>query len=132
MLQINFETEEECAAAMISVFKSSDRTFVRYLGDDAAPEKGSAKIARLITSSNSSSIGGGVVIYERVTVDWNLPFDEMITVIEGAMHIHSDGASYDLGPGDVAWFPAGTPLTYEVQNRVVVSYAIHPLPQVQP
>jgi ethanolamine utilization protein EutQ (cupin superfamily) len=132
MHQISFETQDECAVAMISVFKSSDRNYVRYLGDDAAPEKGSARIARLIVSSNSSSLGGGVVIYERVTVDWDLPFDEMITVIEGAMHIHSGAASYDLGPGDVAWFPAHTPLTYEVPDRVVVSYAIHPLPQVQP
>ena len=114
---------------MISVFKSTDRNFERYLGDDAAPEKGNARIARLITSSNSSSVGGGVVVYERVTVDWNLPFDEMITVLEGAMKIHSGGVSYDLGPGDVAWFPARTPLTYQVADRVVVSYAIHPLPE---
>ena len=106
---------------MISVFKSNDRNFVRYLGIDGAPEKGSAKIARLVTSSISSSIGGGVVVYERITVDWDLPFDEMITVIEGAMHIRSGVASYDLGPGDIAWFPARTPLTYEVPDRVVVA-----------
>lgn len=118
--------------SVILVFKSSDRKFVRYLGDDAAPEKGNAKIARLIGPSNSSSIGGGVVIYERITVDWDLPFDEMITVIEGTMHIHSGGTSYDLSSGDVAWFAAHTPLTYEVPERVVVSYAIYPMPQAQP
>jgi ethanolamine utilization protein EutQ len=128
---MGLKRELERATAMISVFKSTDRNFVRYLGDDAAPENGNARIARLITSSSSSSIGGGVVVYERITVDWDLPFDEMITVIEGAMRIHSGGASYGLGPGDVAWFPARTPLTYEVPERVVVSYAIHPLPQVQ-
>jgi ethanolamine utilization protein EutQ len=111
---------------MIKVFKSNDREFVRYLGDDTAPEKGSARISRLIGSSNSSSIGGGVFIYERITVDWVLPFDEMITVIEGTMRIHSGGASYDLNPCDVAWFPARTPLTYEVTERVIVSYAIYP------
>ena len=114
---------------MISVFKSRDRIFERYLGDDAAPEKGSARIARLIGSANSKSLGGGVVVYEGITIDWDLPFDEMITVIEGALNIHSGGSSYNLGPGDVAWFPAHTPLTYEVSDRVVVSYAIHPLPK---
>lgn len=116
---------------MISVFKSSDRSFVPYLSDDATPAKGSAKIASLVTSSNSSSIGGGVVVYERVKVDWDLTFDEMITVIEGAMLIHSGGTSYDLGPSDVAWFPARTLLAYEVQDRVVVSYAVHPLPDLK-
>jgi ethanolamine utilization protein EutQ len=116
----------------ISVFKANNRNYVHYLGDVAKPEKGTAKIARLVGPPNSSSIGGGVVVYERVTVDWDLPFDEMITVIEGAMRIHSSGASYDLGPGDVAWFPAHTPLTYQVPERVVVSYAIYPLQQAQP
>ena len=115
----------------ISVFNSADRKFVRYLGDDAAPEKGTARIARLIGSSNSSSIGGGVVIYERITIDWALPFDEMITVIEGRLRIHSNGSSYDLTQGDVAWFPAMTPLTYEVPDRVVVSYSIYPIPASQ-
>jgi ethanolamine utilization protein EutQ (cupin superfamily) len=134
-MTINIENPQDRrdgVITIISIFKSSDRTFVRYLGDDGASERGSARIAHLIGSSNSSSMGGGVVIYEQITVDWNLPFDEMITVIEGVMHIHSDGTSDRLGPGDVPWFPAHTPLTYEVPDRVIVSYAIHPLPPVQP
>ena len=113
----------------ISVFKASERHFEHYLGDETAPDQGSARIARLIGRSNSSSLGGGVVVYEKVTVDWNLAFDEMITVIEGAMKIHSAGATHSLGPGDVAWFPKHTPLTYEVAVRVVVSYAIWPIPE---
>lgn len=112
---------------MISVFTSKDRQFETYFGDEAAPEKGGARIARLIGQANSVSIGGGVVVYDRVTVDWDLPFDEMITVIEGGLKVHSGGKAYALLPGDVAWFPAHTPLTYEVPDRVVVSYAIWPM-----
>ena len=112
---------------MISVYTAADRQFETYLGDAAAPEKGGARIARLIGRANSTSIGGGVVVYDRVTVDWDLPFDEMITVIEGAMKVHSGGKTHALLRGDVAWFPAHTPLTYEVPDRVVVSYAIWPM-----
>ena len=112
----------------ISVFSAANRHFETYLGDAATPEQGGARIARLIGRANSSSLGGGVVVYEKVTVDWDLAFDEMITVIEGAMKIQSGGVIYTLAPGDVAWFPAHTPLTYEVSDRVVVSYAIWPLP----
>ncbi len=112
---------------LISVFSAADRQFETYLGDEAMPEKGGARIARLIGRSNSTSIGGGVVVYDRVTVDWDLPFDEMITVIEGAMKVHSGGKTHTLAPGDIAWFPAHTPLTYEVSDRVVVSYAIWPM-----
>ena len=111
----------------IFVFPAKNRRFASYLGDDAAPEKGTARIARLVGTKISKSIGGGVVIYERVKVDWDLPFDELIIVLEGAMRIHSQGKIYDCGPGDVAWFPAHTPLTYDVANRVVVFYALHPV-----
>lgn len=113
----------------ISVFRRRDMTFERYLGQDDAPEGGEAFIARLVGRHNSTSMGGGVVEYLRVRVDWTLDFDEMITVIEGAMRIHSAGTTHDLQAGDVAWFPARTPLTYDVPERVLVSYAIHPMPQ---
>ena len=112
----------------ISVFRAADRPFETYLGDANAPEKGGARIARMIGRANSSSLGGGVVVYEKLTVDWDLDFDEMITVIEGAMKIHTGGVTYAVVAGDVAWFPAHTPLTYEVADRVVVSYAIWPMP----
>ena len=113
--------------AEISIFPANSRCFTRYLGDEAAPEKGAARIARLIGSDISNSMGGGVVIYERLMVDWDLPFDEVIIVLEGAMRIRCQGKTYDCGPGDVAWFPAHTPLTYDVAERVVVFYAKHPV-----
>lgn len=112
---------------MISVFKYSDLEFVRYLGSDDKSEDGGAWIARLVGRSNSNSVGGGLVRYERVTVDWDLPFDEVITVLEGQMRVRSGGRTFDLSTGSPVWFPARTPLTYEVSDRVVVSYAIYPL-----
>ena len=113
--------------ADISVFPAKGRRYSPYLGDDAAPDKGSARIARLVGPEISKGMGGGVVIYERVKVDWDLPFDEFIVVLEGAMSIHCQGKRYDCGPGDVAWFPAHTPLTYDVAERVMVCYALHPV-----
>ena len=109
----------------ISVFAAKTRAFVHY---PAAGPSGSAHIARLIGPHNSASLSGGVVVYERLTVDWDLPFDEMITVIDGAMTIRSEGETFALAPGDVAWFPAHTPLSYDVPDRVTVSYAIWPQP----
>ncbi len=114
--------------SQVSVFKASERQFVHYVGDEKNPLQGEAKIARLVGKFNSSSMGAGVVDYGKLTVTWELPFDELITVIEGNMKIHSGGKVYDLVAGDLAWFPAATPLTYEVADRVVVSYAIYPIP----
>ena len=113
---------------MISVFKASDRQFIRYLGDDKNESGGHAWIARLVRDPISNTIGAGVVIYERITVEWDFPFDEFITVIEGALRVRSAGSTYDLSQGDMAWFPAHTPLTYEVGEREVVGYSVYPLP----
>ena len=118
--------------AKIAVFPAKKRRFKRYLGKASAPEKGAARIARLVGPDISRSMGGGVVVYERLTVDWDLPFDELIVILEGAMRIRSRGKTYDCGPGDVAWFPAKTPLTYEVPKRVVVFYALHPVGSTAP
>ena len=112
----------------ISVFHARDRAFEPYPAATREGSHGHAQIARLVGRQNSQSMGGGVAIYERLTVDWDLPFDEFITVIEGSLRVISAGVAHDLGPGDLAWFPAHTPLTYEVAERAVVSYAIFPLP----
>jgi ethanolamine utilization protein EutQ len=113
----------------ISVFKSGERQFVRYLGNDESD--GGAWIARLVGADISNTMGAGIVAYEKITVDWNLAFDEVITLIEGELHIHSGGSTFTLRPGDVAWFPAHTPLTYEVRDRAVVSYSVYPMPSPQ-
>lgn len=114
---------------MISVFNRGDMQFEPYLGSDDRPQDGRASIARLVGQANSSTMAAGIVRYERLTVEWDLPFDELITVIEGEMRIHSGGKTFSLVVGSVAWFPAHTPLTYEVPESVVVSYAIYPMPQ---
>jgi ethanolamine utilization protein EutQ (cupin superfamily) len=122
---------KEKTMSEISVFKTTDRQFVRYLGDEKNPIQGDARIARLVGKFNSSSMGAGVVEYGRLTVKWELPFDELITVIEGSMRIYSGDKVHALGVGDLAWFPAMTPLTYEVAEKVVVSYVIYPIPAPQ-
>lgn len=58
------------------------------------------------------------MIYEKLTVAWDLPFDKMITVLEGDLRIHSDGLIHDLQADDIGLVPAHTPLTYEVAGRV--------------
>jgi ethanolamine utilization protein EutQ len=112
----------------VSVFRARDRAFVPYADAVERAGHGSAQIAHLVNKSTSRSMGVGVAVYEAMTVEWTLPFDETITVIEGSMHVRSDGLTHFLEAGDVAWFPAETPLTYIVEKRVVVSYAIYPMP----
>jgi ethanolamine utilization protein EutQ len=111
----------------IAVFPGTKRRFEHYLGDPSSPEDGLARIARLVGASLSSSLGAGVVVYERMTIDWTLAFDEVVVVLEGAMLVRSGDKVYECRPGDIAWFPANQALTYEVADRVVVFYATYPV-----
>jgi ethanolamine utilization protein EutQ (cupin superfamily) len=72
----------------------------------SSPEDGLARIARLVGANLSSSLGAGVVVYERMTIDWKLGFDEVVVVLEGAMLVRSGDKVYECRPGDIAWFPA--------------------------
>jgi ethanolamine utilization protein EutQ (cupin superfamily) len=63
-------------------------------------------------------MGAGVVTYEQISMDRNLPFDDLITITEGSVRIHSDGKTFELSAGDLAWFPAQAALTYEVAEKV--------------
>ena len=87
--------------ADIAVFPVMKRTFDHYLGDTATPERGIARIARLVGSELSNSIGAGVVIYERMSIDWSLAFDEAIVVLDGTMLVHSGDKTYECAEGDV-------------------------------
>jgi len=113
--------------AAIAVFPATRRSFNHYLGDESAPDRGMARIACLVGADLSNSIGAGVVIYEHLTIDWNLAFDEVIVVLEGAMSVSSGGMTYHFEAGDVAWFPAHAAVSYDVADRVVVFYATYPI-----
>jgi ethanolamine utilization protein EutQ len=116
----------------ISVFVSGEWVLVPYADAVARAGHGQARIARLVDRAVSGSMGVGVAEYGAMTVEWTLPFDEMITVIDGNMDVRSEGLTHHLQPGDVAWFPGGTSFTYIVETRVVVSYAIYPAPDKRP
>lgn len=42
------------------------------------------------------------------------PWTGVLYLLEGRVTAMIDGAPYDVGPGDLAVFPAGTPATFEV------------------
>lgn len=113
--------------AEIKCFKAADRVFETYMGDPQVPERNYARIAKLIGPEISQSMGGGVVTYRKLTAPWSLPFDEIVVVLDGAFRVTAGGVAHDCVPGDVLWFPAHTPLTYEVEDFVTVFYAKHPV-----
>ena len=59
--------------------------------------------------------------------DWHFHGDETVYILEGYVRIDFEGETMELGPGNVAFFPAGSSATWHVPQRVRKAYNItHP------
>jgi ethanolamine utilization protein EutQ len=105
-------------------FKRGKLKFEKYGGPP-----GRASIARLITTANSDSMGGGIAKFDACSIEWTVLYDEVIVVLEGRFRLRVGGGhrrKIEAKPGDVIWLPEGTPLKYE-GDKAVVFYALHPV-----
>ena len=50
----------------------------------------------------------------------------MIFVIDGHLVVTSNGVAHLAGPGDVLFFPKGSPIEYDVKESATVFYAEYP------
>lgn len=59
--------------------------------------------------------------------DWHFHGDETVYILEGYVRVDFEGETLELGPGNVAFFPAGSQATWHVPQRVRKAYNItHP------
>ncbi len=84
----------------VSLFRAADMTFEPYGGPP-----GVARIARLVGTETSTSMGAGVATFDACSIEWTILYDELIVVLEGAFRLVIGGRTYDMGPGDVIWLP---------------------------
>ncbi|WP_343082457.1 cupin domain-containing protein [Ostreiculturibacter nitratireducens] len=105
----------------VSLFRAADMTFEPYGGPP-----GVARIARLVGTETSTSMGAGVATFDACSIEWTILYDELIVVLEGAFRLVIGGRTYDMGPGDVIWLPKNTPLRYEGDGAKVF-YALYPV-----
>lgn len=104
--------------------KAKDVTFEAFGGPP-----GEARIARLISTDLSSSMGGGIAVFDGCSIEWTLLYDEIIYVIEGRFRLRYGKGHENVieaGPGDVIWLPDKTPLKYEGE-KAKVFYTVHPV-----
>lgn len=80
----------------------------------------------------------GIEVYlwrtTRTHYRWVHGSDEVMTILQGEVFVRSDGdpegAERRLGPGDVAFFPAGARTVWRVPDRLLkVSTLVRPLPR---
>lgn len=101
---------------------------MRFADLDFAPrfEHGDeTQIAELCGTGDASQLGVGWAKLSKARIPWTTRYDEMVTVYQGKLLLHTDEKTHHLGELDSIWMPAGTELVYEAEYALI-QYAIHP------
>lgn len=89
------------------------------------------RIARLIGTRLSKTIGAGILEIEKNTIPSTIDYDEIIVVLEGQFRSKSGGKTHEMGPGDILWIPANTTFTLETDSRAKLFYVRYPMDPAQ-
>ena len=84
-----------------------------------------AEVAGVCGAEDGSELGVGWGRMRNARIPWTIRYDEVLTVFEGELRLHSAGEVHVLRPPDSIWLPAGTELVYEAEEALV-HFAIHP------
>ena len=80
----------------------------------------------LFTLEEAPRLGCGLMVMERTTFPWTLPYDEMDYVIEGRLDILVDGQTVSAGPGEVLYIPKDTSIQFSVRDKARFLYFVYP------
>ncbi len=61
-------------------------------------------------------------------VNFDLPFNEGIFVIDGELEIDGDGVTHTVAPGEFLWMPKGRPIVYRAKVPTRFLYMIPTTP----
>lgn len=84
-----------------------------------------AEVAGVCGADDGSELGVGWGRMRNAHIPWTIRYDEVLTIFDGELHLHSGGEVHVLRPPDSIWLPAGTELIY-VAEFALVHFAIHP------
>jgi ethanolamine utilization protein EutQ len=84
-----------------------------------------AEVAAVCGAEDGTELGVGWGRLSHARIPWTIKYDEVLTVFEGLLKLHVDGAVHELKPRDSIWLPSGTHLVYEAESTLL-HFAIHP------
>lgn len=88
---------------------------------------GSIEIASAIGAEDSQSISGDVIVFNDTTLDYTMPYDDLIYVLEGELQLKTSAGDIIGSPGDILWVPTGETLTFVATGRTVIFCATYPV-----
>lgn len=84
-----------------------------------------AELAEIVGPSDGTSLGAGFARLHNAKINWTVSYDEVLTVIEGAVRVYVADECFEAYPMDSIWLPNGSAVIYEAE-KALVYYAILP------
>jgi ethanolamine utilization protein EutQ len=93
---------------------------------DGAGEGSQVGLTDVITASDHSSMAAGYMAWSNCFFPWTLTYDEIDVVLEGELHIRSEGKTVVGKPGDVIFIPKGSAIEFGTPSKVRFLYVTYP------
>jgi len=88
---------------------------------------GRIETAVLIGKEDGASMSGDLLIFEDTSLEYVMPYDDLIYVVEGCLELETAEETTFCEPGDVVWIPTGQELTFRSKGRTLVFCATYPV-----
>ena len=93
---------------------------------DGAGADNQVGLTDVVTSQDGSPMAAGYMAWSDCFFPWTLTYDEIDVVLEGELHIRSEGQTVVGRPGDVIYIPKGSVIEFGTPSRVRFLYVTYP------
>lgn len=93
---------------------------------EGAGAKSQVGLTDVVTTKDGSPMAAGYMAWSNCFFPWTLTYDEIDVVLEGELHIRSEGQTVIGHPGDVIFIPKGAIIEFGTPSRVRFLYVTYP------
>ncbi|WP_434515653.1 ethanolamine utilization acetate kinase EutQ [Dechloromonas sp. ARDL1] len=93
---------------------------------EGAGAKNQVGLTDVVTAHDGSPMAAGYMAWSNCFFPWTLTYDEIDVVLEGELHIRSEGQTVIGHPGDVIFIPKGAAIEFGTPSRVRFLYVTYP------
>lgn len=93
---------------------------------DGAGASNAVGLTDVITASDHSPMAAGYMTWSNCFFPWTLTYDEIDVILEGELHIRSEGKTVVGRPGDVIFIPKSSAIEFGTPSSVRFLYVTYP------
>lgn len=116
------QCEREVADSGVVLVRGNSVQFGQF---DGVPDK-PIGLTDVIGAADGSAIAAGFMQWEKASFPWTLTYDEIDVVLDGELHIRSQGNTYVGRAGDVFYIPKGAAIEFAAPDSVRFVYITYP------